>query len=129
MSTPDHSDVAAWMKRAEEDFQLAQRGEADLFASAAYQYCQAAEKALKALHLHLEKGLAPRMHDLSALLDLVSDLERPSVEHDAADNLNHWNVDGRYPTQAHPTVTASDALEAGEYARVLLEFVKAQLEE
>jgi len=101
------------MNRAEEDFRLAQRGEADLFASAAYQYCQAAEKALKAfftiiapptlrcgwlhfrekrlpvatpvsrkvfrpwlntsakcfkaLHLHLKKGLAPKMHDLSAL--------------------------------------------------------------
>jgi HEPN domain-containing protein len=129
MLKSDQSDVTAWMNRANQDFELAQRGETDLSASATYLYSQAAEKALKALYLYLNKSLAPKTQDLSGLLNLVSNLERPSKEHDAADNLNHWNVDGRYPTQAYLSVTESEALEAREYASVLLEFVKSKLQE
>ncbi len=121
--------VLAWMKRARSDLQLgrvAVRSKGVLPEDACFHAQQCAEKALKALLLHLDIEF-PRTHAIEVLLDLlkVHGMEIPASVDDAFE-LTEYAVQARYPGEWEP-VTQAEAQRALELAARLLAWVEARL--
>ena len=125
------TDVAsAWLQRARSDLQLgraALRARGVLPEDAAFHAQQCAEKALKALLLHLEIPF-PRTHTIEVLLDLLK-TQGASVPNavDEAFELSEYAVQTRYPGEWEP-VTKAEARRAIERAGLVLAWVESQKE-
>ncbi len=128
MSAPTEVTLA-WLQRARSDLQL---GRAALNArgvlpeDAAFHAQQCAEKALKALLLHL--GISfPKTHAIEVLLDLLKS-QGASVPKgvDEAFELSEYAVQTRYPGEWEP-VTKAEAQKAVERASLVLTWVDSQV--
>ncbi len=91
---------------------------------------QAAEKAVKALIIHLGKrGGMPKKHDISFLLDQVSGILKdeygidiPAEIKDAAGYFNDLITEARYPIERD--ITSEEAVRSLGYAESILGWVK-----
>lgn len=89
---------------------------------------QAAEKAVKALLLHMDVRF-PYTHDLADLLTLVQQNEQPvpdSVKEAAA--LSEYAVETRYPGLAEP-VTEEEHAEAVKWAERVVQWAKQRVKD
>ena len=119
----------AWLARARSDLALAQAVLAlpgVLPEDACYHARQCAEKALKALLIHLRVQY-PRTRIISTLLHLI---EEQGVDIaagvDAAFSLTQYATLTRYPTSRDP-VTVDDTRDAVELARTVLAWVEEKV--
>lgn len=122
--------VLAWLQRARSDLQLgraALRARGVMPEDACFHAQQCAEKALKALLLHLEIAF-PKTHAIEVLLDLlkVQGMNIPSGV-DEAFELSEYAVQTRYPGEWDP-VTKPEARHALERAALVLAWVESRLE-
>jgi HEPN domain-containing protein len=107
-------DTEPWWRQAEADLQSADimLGGGQWYAASWFAQ-QAAEKALKALHLEQIGHLAPRSHDLEYLGGLVG---APAVVDVDLTSLNPAFDESRYPdSQGVPPVDAINAPDATSY--------------
>lgn len=112
----DAGTAAEWRRRAQDDLEAARLlHDGRLSALAAFHAQQAAEKALKSVHIAQGKGL-PRTHDLTRL---ASDVKAPANIADAAAFLTGFYLVGRYPDAAG-AVEEADAQAAIERANEVL---------
>ncbi len=110
--------VAQWLKKAEEDFALAEhllREDSGFLAAAGFHWQQAAEKFLKALLVRHQIDF-PKTHDLDELLDLIAvvDSDRAGELREAS-KLTLYGVDIRYPGD-FPEIGIDAAREASRLA-------------
>lgn len=121
----------AWLQRARSDLQL---GRAALSVKgvmpedACFHAQQCAEKALKALLLHM--GIAfTKTHAIEVLLDLLKS-QGVSIPKgvDEAFELSEYAVQTRYPGEWEP-VTKREARRAIERAALVLTWVEAQIKD
>ncbi|WP_337870262.1 HEPN domain-containing protein [Meiothermus sp.] len=120
-------DPKAWLNLAQSDLAYAEnpptRG---LFETSAYLAQQAAEKALKALLIHLQRPF-PKTHNLDFLFEL---LEEASVTIPAevrrAVLLQNYTIRGQYPSN-YPELTKVEYQEALELAQRVVAWVEAQM--
>ena len=118
-----------WWQQAQGDLETAR----DNFQTRHYDACafysqQAAEKALKALHIHLLRQMPPKTHDLHRLVDALPfppELQKPIRR------LNPSYATARYPDAANGVpLEAFDEQIADHHledAQRVLQWVKAQL--
>ena len=119
--------AAAWLRHARSDLALAKIDRpADALPEAlCFHAQQAAEKALKAVLVHLGCEV-PRSHSIRALLDLLpDDLEVLGAVTEAAE-LTEYAVEARYPGTAE-SVTDEELARALVLADAVVEWVEAQL--
>ena len=121
-----------WFKQAERDLEHAQESA----GSAKHEWAcfaahQAAEKAVKALHL--ARGQEAWGHVAARLLaELPTDIRVLDALIDAAHVLDSYYIPARYPN-GHPEgapyehYTASQSQQAIEYAGQIIEFVRLQM--
>ena len=119
----------AWLRRARSDLSLgraALQTKDVLPEDACFHAQQCAEKALKALLLHLGVDF-PRTHVIEVLLDLLKTqgVDIPTGV-DEAFALSEYAVQTRYPGEWEP-VTKSEARQAIEQAALVLAWVENQL--
>jgi HEPN domain-containing protein len=130
MNAPD--DVAiSWLKHARSDLQLgraALRTRGVMPEDACFHAQQCAEKALKALLLHLKIPF-PKTHSIEVLLDLLKTqgFSIPAGV-DETFELSGYAVQTRYPGEWEP-VSKSEARQAIEQAGIVLAWVEAQLKQ
>lgn len=111
-------DPLEWLNRARSNLEMAKAGtrlRTVYFEDPCFEAQQAAEKAIKAVLLHL--GIRfPYIHDLADLLDLIKTAGKklPKGVQDA-DRLTRFAVVTRYPGLAEP-VTRQDLLRAVKIA-------------
>jgi HEPN domain-containing protein len=128
MNTP--ADVPlAWLQRARSDIQVgraALRTEGVMPEDVCFHAQQCAEKALKALLLHMEIAF-PKTHAIEVLLDLLKahGVSIPGGV-DEAFELSEYAVQTRYPGEWEP-VTRSEARHALERAALVLTWVESRL--
>jgi HEPN domain-containing protein len=128
MNTP--ADVPlAWLQRARSDLQLgraALRAQGVMPEDVCFHAQQCAEKALKALLLHMKIGF-PKTHAIEVLLDLLK-AQGVGIPNgvDEAFELSEYAVQTRYPGEWEP-VTQSEAHHALERAGLVLTWVESQL--
>lgn len=129
MSAP--ADVPlAWLQRARSDLQLGRAAlstQGVMPEDACFHAQQCAEKALKALLLHL--GIAfTKTHAIEVLLDLLKSqgVDIPNGV-DEAFELSDYAVQTRYPGEWEP-VTKAEARRAIDRAGLVLAWVETQLE-
>jgi HEPN domain-containing protein len=118
------NDLIEWVKRAEEDYQLArlsQQRKIPLTYGATFHSQQCAEKYIKAL-LTLQQISFPRTHDLAALQTLCQQngIIIP-VSEDNLEKLSAFAVEARYPG-AQPT--QDEAQEALQIAKSIRKFAR-----
>jgi HEPN domain-containing protein len=113
--------ISFWRSGAEEDWEVAQalvaRGNIRhglFFAHLAL------EKALKALVCAQTADLAPRLHNLVRLAELVGQ-ELSAAQIDTLAEMNVFALEGRYPDALAPPTTAAEAEVFLERAREVLE--------
>jgi len=119
-----------WLQRARSDLQLGRAGlrtKGVLPEDACFHAQQCAEKALKALLLHLKVAF-PKTHTIEVLLDLLK-AQEVSIPNgvDEAFELSEYAVQTRYPGEWEP-VTKAEARRALEQAGLVLAWVESQLE-
>jgi HEPN domain-containing protein len=118
-------DPREWLRQARVDLAMA-RAEVpgvDAMEPFCFHAQQSAEKAIKALLLHL--GIRfPHVHDLDRLLVLLSDhgVDAPDAVREA-DKLSDYAVLARYPLDREPT-TAEQRREAVEIAETVLRWAE-----
>ncbi len=125
MSDPAPDSPAAWLARARSDLALARvalQTPDVLAADACFHAQQCAEKALKALLVHLGTPF-PRTHVLELLLDLAhaDDIDLPIAADDVV-ALTQYAVETRYPGAWEP-VDHVEAERAVEHAALLFQWV------
>ena len=121
-----------WLKQADRDLEQAESSRADLRHEwACFAAQQAAEKAVKALHLHC--GQEAWGHVVARMLrDLPASVAVPDDLIDKAKVLDNAYIPARYPN-GHPDGAPFEHYgplqsdEAIRYARETLEFVRAQM--
>lgn len=121
-----------WLGQAERDLELAGLAAgADKHEWACFAAHQAAEKAVKALHLH--RGQEAWGHVIRVLLEeLPGDIEVAPELLDRARVLDAFYIPTRYPN-GHPEGSPGDhygalqSREATEYAGAILEFVRSAM--
>jgi HEPN domain-containing protein len=124
--------AADWLAQAEHDLELAELAAAHgRHEWACFAAQQAAEKAVKALHLHL--GQVVWGHAVTRLLEELP-REVPEVLRDAARRLDAYYIAPRYPdafVEGPPAryFGRQQAEEAIRYARAILDFVRAAMAE
>ena len=110
--------VRQGIEKAEHDLRNAQHtltlGEDCPFDTVCFHAQPCAEKYLKAL-LTLQKIDFPKTHDLTALLALLPQPARPSVELDEVAEINPYSVEARYPGDWEP-LNRAEAVRALEIA-------------
>ena len=120
-------EVASWLAKADEDLGAAEvllSCGKPLHATVCFHCQQAAEKALKALVVALERR-PPRTHDLAALVQVAASVPLGVVVTDATVLLNDFGVIPRYPSADPPgRAQAEKALAA---ARAVYDAVVAAL--
>jgi len=100
MSSTDDTDVTAWLKHAQSNLQLAERGgriKGVMLEDLCFNAQQAAEKALKAVCIQQSVEF-PKTHSLVRLIDILefAGVNIPeSVK--SADILTQYAVQARYP--------------------------------
>jgi len=123
---------ADWLAQAERDMEQAEDSRAaGRHEWACFAAQQAAEKAVKALHLHL--GQEAWGHVVARLLvELPESVEVPSELVERAKVLDNFYIPARYPN-GHPEGAPFDhygVLQSGsaiEHANAILAFVRAQM--
>ena len=127
---PDRS--RDWLNQAEKDLELAgiSRG-AGRHEWACFAAHQAAEKAVKALHLHL--GQEALVHVVAELLgELPREVAVPGELVEKGRVLDNFYIPARYPN-SHPTGAPFEhygpiqSEEGVRYAREVLEFVRSEM--
>ena len=121
-----------WLRQAERDWEQARDSrDADRHEWACFAAQQAAEKAVKALHLHL--GQEAWGHVVAKLLrELPKSVPVPEELIDRARVLDNFYIPSRYPN-SHPEGAPFEhygplqSEEALRYAREILDFVRAQM--
>ena len=116
---PDPGSPADWLRHARSDLVLAQieQPEGVLSEALCFHAQQAAEKALKAVLVHLGRDV-PHTHDIEALNDLLAEvLEVPEAVVEA-DRLTTYAVLTRYPADVAP-VSEGEYREAVRQAEVV----------
>lgn len=126
---PD-KEVEDWVYEAEQDFGLAEGAiELGYYARSTGISEQAAEKAVKALYLAVNRALAPRTHKID---DIAQTLGAPPELVLGASTLVGDYFASRYPGAAHgrPSDAYSKemAVERLEIARSIVQWVKSRLE-
>lgn len=117
-------DVRAWIERAEEDLAAGRHAPSGgHYSHAAFVAHQAAEKALKALHLSRGNALR-KTHDL---LQLAQQLEAPAAVLQACDVLNPHYIESRDPTGLEDKYDRSDGEEAMTATMEVLSWTKSLL--
>jgi HEPN domain-containing protein len=127
---PDRSQD--WLRQAERDLEQA----SDSHHSARFEWScfaahQAAEKAIKALHLH--SGQEAWGHGLAKIIrELPVEVSAPEDFLDMAHILDGYYIPSRYPnghTEGAPFehYGRKQSEEAVSYARTIIEFVRAQM--
>ena len=97
-------DAASWLARARSSLRLAESAEGDegiALEDRSFQLQQAAEKAIKALLIHMGVEF-PRTHDLVILLRLAATKVKIPDEIGEVVNLNGYAVQTRYPGDYEP---------------------------
>ncbi len=118
---------AAWISKGENDLLAADNNlaSARIPLDVVCFHCQqAAEKFLKGLAV-FQGAVAPRIHDLLALLDEISSLRALAVPESvraACVILNPYAIEVRYPDDAW-TPSLEDAREARQMAQVIRDWV------
>jgi len=123
-----------WFRQAIQDLEQAEDSRrANRHNWACFAAQQAAEKAVKALHLHL--GQEARGHVIARLLqELPPEVSVPSQLIERARILDNFYIPTRYPN-SHPEGAPFEhygpiqSEEAIQYAREIIEFVRAQMGE
>jgi len=123
-----------WLRQAIQDLEQAEDSRrANRHNWACFAAQQAAEKAVKALHLHL--GQEARGHVIARLLrELPPEVSVPSELIERALVLDNFYIPTRYPN-SHPEGAPFEhygpiqSEEAIRYAREIIEFVRAQMGE
>jgi HEPN domain-containing protein len=121
-----------WLKQAERDLEMAEGARhAGWHEWACFAAQQAAEKAVKALHLHW--GQEAWGHVVARLLrELPDEIDVPKELVERAHVLDGYYIPARYPN-SHPEGApfehfgALQSEEAIRYAREILTFVRAQM--
>lgn len=121
-----------WLRQAERDLQQAQISrENEVHEWACFAAQQAAEKAVKALHLQL--GQDAWGHSVVKLLkQLPDEIEVPREMEEIASVLDAYYIPPRYPNgfsegAPYEYYTRKQSEEAIRYAREILEFARAQM--
>lgn len=122
MTDPDlRREIAEWLRYARDDLEVA-----DLVIeggsvprAACFHAQQAAEKAIKACLLFLQKGV-PRSHDLELLAGTLPEGWRLRESPSSLTDLSAWAVEPRYPGDL-PDSTEEQAEAAVEQARNVYE--------
>jgi len=122
-------DPREWLRRARSNLVRARQRQPDVyFEDLCFDAQQAAEKAVKALLLHMDVRF-PYTHDLADLLTLVQQNEQPvpnSVKEAAA--LSEYAVETRYPGLAEP-VTEEEHAEAVKWAERVVQWAKQRVKD
>jgi HEPN domain-containing protein len=124
-------DAAEWLLHAESDLRYAKLGQdqpAILQNQVAFHAEQAAEKALKAVLVHMGVEF-PRTHDLQSLLLMLRDngisvqsvIEQASV-------LTRFAVEARYPGDIEP-IRQEEVAQAIEVAKRAVAWARSQIRE
>ena len=119
----------AWLQRSRSDISLARavlNSPDVLREDVCFHAQQCAEKALKALLVHLEVS-CQRTHALEALIDVLkeSGVEVPQ-EVDRSFSLSQYAVETRYPGEWEP-ITEEETRSALEMAALVLAWVEEKL--
>ncbi len=130
MTDPDlHREVDEWLRYARDDLEVA-----DLVVeggsvprAACFHAQQAAEKAIKACLLFLQKGV-PRSHDLELLAGTLPEGWRLRENPSSLTDLSAWAVEPRYPGDLLDA-TREEAQDVVEQARNVYETAVKDLEE
>jgi len=124
-------DPAEWLNRAKSNLQ---RAKADIRLAGIYleDLCfdaqQAAEKAIKAVLLHLEVRFR-HVHDLGQLLTLIQEQgESLPARVKEAPRLTRFAVEARYPGLAEP-VSRDEYERATEIAEAVIKWAEARIQE
>jgi len=130
MKRLDDPEVAAWLKKAQGDLQIAEIAVGlvePLFDQACFHAQQAGEKALKSLLVALDRAV-PRTHDLMVLVAAMRDAV-PSVStlEDVAELLAQYGVGPRYPSFL-AAETEAEARAAIAAAREVMRWTQAEFD-
>ena len=117
-----------WLRRAESNLRLARRkGRGIFLEDLCFQAQQAAEKALKALMIHLGSEY-PKVHSLGLLLEkLEPHVPVPDTIKEAVE-LSDYAIQTRYPGDYSP-VTKAEYERSVELATRVVKWVKSQVKE
>ena len=121
------ADELRWLRYAREDLALAQALLEEghpVPRHACWLSQQAAEKAIKAA-LVFTDGEAPFLHDLEALLNLMSEDWPEEIAQVDLESLTQWASDARYPVD-WPEPSADDAAHSVTEARKVYESIAGE---
>ena len=124
---PDNTrEPALWLAYAIEDLEYGRLGVERFPRSAAWNFQQAAEKALKAM-LFAQNGSAPRTHDLAYLLQLVIG-GQPGAGFlvNEVMELAELSTGSRYPADL-PEITLADCRRYESAAAVIVSWAVSQI--
>ena len=118
-----------WWKQALADLEAAEKvAQAGVYYLSVFQSHQAAEKALKALHLEKRRALPPPTHNLFRLAEAVG---APQSLHGALEELNPEFLATRYPDAANGVPAEAFSERSAQVhlaaAREVVEWVREQL--
>lgn len=119
----DSTDYRKWLDRAEQDMKMICIIEKEGIEGIADTFCyichQAAEKLFKAFLI--KKGNAvPKTHDLIFLLGKCGEYDKELIKMlDAVTVLNEYAVSARYPDDFCGGRTNQEAVEAGEFIKLI----------
>ena len=124
---PDNTrEPALWLAYAREDLEYGRLGSTQFPRSAAWNFQQAAEKALKAV-LFSHNGSAPRTHDLAYLLQLVIGAESSAdFLLNEVMELAELSTGSRYPADL-PEITVADCRRYEGAAAVIVSWAVSQV--
>lgn len=124
----DNPETGKWFAQAEDDFAYGCDGVASHPRGAAWNFHQAAEKAIKAVLISQDKDF-PRTHDLPRLLTILQ-LEAPANDTvaQAAFILSGFLPLTRYPGD-WPEINEARAKEAKEASEIILSWARKHLQQ
>lgn len=122
-----------WLSYADADLRVCEQllGSDGLESGIAFHAQQAIEKSYKAILVYHGQE-PPRIHDLTRLAALVSDLiEDPFSDFDLLDRISQYYIQSRYPlmleTKDTPEPSADDARSMVSHAKALTDFARAKI--
>ena len=123
---PPEEAVAEWLALAEADIRAVRiLLAADAVNAAAFHAQQALEKALKGALL--ASGVRPpRTHDLAQLNTLWTERFPFGLEDGRLEDINAWQIVGRYPDIAEPAPSSAEVAEAIANAEQLVAGLRAK---
>lgn len=118
-----------WLQRAESNLRLAQVGKTEdvFFEDLCFEAQQAAEKALKAVLIHL-CGEYPRVHHLGLLIERIEQYVSVPEQIRAAVTLSNYAVQTRYPGEYTP-VSETEYQEALALVEAVVAWSRRQIEQ